>query len=205
MSDEDTDADTQPPLQKHIKIPGVDIDNIKISGVNTDNIEIPGVDTDNTPPIIETNDLDVAEHDPDPIEIPVPPIEADDNDNIENTSLSAGMDAQPVIPTLQRSTRKKSQPSRYVPSLMGTKYTYAAAQLRHQEVFNPDAHMFTQHKFYQAEPDLVATVITQILFKAGMNRWGNKAFKASHMEMKQLHMRNTFRPRHAKDLTHLKR
>jgi hypothetical protein len=42
--------------------------------------------------------------------------------------------------------------------------------------------------------------MTQLSLKAGMKEWGTDADKAVHSEMKQLHLRNTFRPMHWKQL-----
>jgi hypothetical protein len=68
-------------------------------------------------------------------------------------------------------------------------------------VLNPDAHMFVQEDFYQAEPDVVAIIMTQLSLKAGLKAWGDKAHMAAHSEIKQLHMRNTFKPKHWRELT----
>ena len=98
---------------------------------------------------------------------------------------------------LRRYTREKSKPApEYIPSLSGTKYAYAVTQLDKQGVLKPDAHMFVQEDFYQAEPDVVAIIMTQPSLKAGLKVWGDKAHMAAHSEMKQLHMRNTFKPKH---------
>ena len=43
--------------------------------------------------------------------------------------------------------------------------------------------------------------MTQLSMKAGLKAWGTKARKAVYDEMYQLHMRDTFKPRHWKDLT----
>jgi hypothetical protein len=68
-------------------------------------------------------------------------------------------------------------------------------------ILHPDAHMFVQDDFYQADPDVVAYVMTQLSLKAGLKAWGAKAEKAAHSEMKQLHMRDTFKPMHWHELT----
>jgi hypothetical protein len=54
---------------------------------------------------------------------------------------------------------------------------------------------------YQAEPDVVASIMTQISLKAGLKEWGKKGFKAAHSEMKQLHLRKTFKPKHWRELS----
>jgi hypothetical protein len=61
--------------------------------------------------------------------------------------------------------------------------------------------MFVQYDFYQAEPDVVAAIITQLSLKAGLKEWGGKAFTANQSEMKQLHFRNTFKPKHWRELS----
>ena len=38
-----------------------------------------------------------------------------------------------------------------------------------------------------------------------MKEWGDKALTAAHSEMKQLHVRDTFKPKHWRDLTHTQR
>jgi len=60
--------------------------------------------------------------------------------------------------------------------------------------------MFTQDDFHQAEPDVVAVVMTQLSLKAGLKTWGDRGHEAAHKEMKQLHMRDTFLPKHWKEL-----
>jgi hypothetical protein len=52
--------------------------------------------------------------------------------------------------------------------MMGSKYSYAVTQLEIQGVLNPDAHMFVQDDFYQAEPDVVAAIMTQLSLKSGL-------------------------------------
>jgi hypothetical protein len=61
--------------------------------------------------------------------------------------------------------------------------------------------MFVQEDFYQAEPDVVADVMTQLSLKAGFKEWVDKALTAAQSEMKQLHFRNTFKPNHWQELS----
>ena len=65
--------------------------------------------------------------------------------------------------------------------------------------------MFMQDKFYQAEPDVVASIMTQLSLKSGLRAWGEKYYTAVQSEMKQLHFRNTFKPKHWRELTHTQR
>jgi hypothetical protein len=87
-------------------------------------------------------------------------------------------------PGLCRSTRVKTQAKQaYTPSMTGSKYSYAVTQLETQGVLNPDAHMFVQEDFYQAEPDVVAAIMTQLSLKSGLKEWGYQAFTAARSEM----------------------
>jgi hypothetical protein len=49
-----------------------------------------------------------------------------------------------------------------------------------QGVLYPDLHMFVQDDFYQAEPGVVASIMTQLSLKAGLKEWGKRGFNAAH-------------------------
>jgi hypothetical protein len=89
--------------------------------------------------------------------------------------------------------------------MTGSKYSSAVTQLETQGVLNPDAHMFVQEDFYEAEPDVVAAIMTQISLKAGLKEWGDQAFTSARSKMKQLHLRNTFKPKHWRELSQVQR
>jgi hypothetical protein len=61
--------------------------------------------------------------------------------------------------------------------------------------------MFVQEDFYQSDPDVVAHIMTQLSLKSGLKQWGDKAYAAVTLEMKQLHFRNTFKPKHWSELS----
>jgi hypothetical protein len=65
--------------------------------------------------------------------------------------------------------------------------------------------MFYNQDMYQQEPDVVAKIMTQLSLKAGLKQWGDKATEAVHSEMKQLHFRDTFKPFHWNDLSHIQK
>ena len=52
--------------------------------------------------------------------------------------------------------------------MAGKSYEYAMKQLDIQGVLNPDAHMFAQEYFNQAEPEVVIEIMTQFPLKAGL-------------------------------------
>jgi hypothetical protein len=89
--------------------------------------------------------------------------------------------------------------------MTGSKYSYALTQLETQGVLNPDAHMFVQEDFYQAEPDAVAAIMTQLSLKSGLKEWDDRAFAAARSEMKQLHLWNKFKPKHWRALIQVQR
>jgi hypothetical protein len=80
--------------------------------------------------------------------------------------------------------------------MTGSKYSCAVTQLETHGVLHPDSHMFVQEDFYQSDPDVVAHIMTQLSLKSGLKQWGDKAYAAVTSEMKQLHFRNTFKPKH---------
>jgi hypothetical protein len=180
-------------------------DDVESPGVDpaiNDNVEIPGVDEegpeDPTPQEIEIDDdLDIH---PDPIPVEAEPVQ----DVQEVTAQQAAPVTEPMqLPELRRSTRAKTQTqSGCVPSMTGSRCGYAVTQLESQGVLHPDAHMFVQQDLCQSEPDVVAMIMTQLSLKAGLKAWGDKAHDAVHSEMKQLHLRNTFKPKHWHESTH---
>jgi hypothetical protein len=196
----------------NVEIPGVDDqeeDDDHLPGVVpefADDIDITGVDVEGTEtqdsvpsPQVEIDDLEIHHADPAPIE--VAPTQEETR---TETSVPVALPAQ--APELRRSTRVGSQTNQgYIPSLSGSKYSYAAMQLESQGVLNPDLHMFVQEGFYQAEPDVVAAIMTQLSPKAGLKEWGEEAFMTAQSEMKQLHLRNTFKPKHWRELSQVQR
>jgi hypothetical protein len=52
--------------------------------------------------------------------------------------------------------------------MTGSKYLYAVTNIVIQGVLSPNAHMFAQEDFYQAEPDVVAAIMTQLSLTAGL-------------------------------------
>jgi hypothetical protein len=155
-----------------MEIPGVDSTKDEdgyfpgVDPVIADAIEIPGVDVagpealdEVLAPQIEIYDPDDIPHD-DPAPIEVVPAQA--------VPVPAPV-APPAETGFRRSTRVRTQASQgYIPSMEGSKYSYALTQLESQGVLNPDAHMFTQDYFYQVEPAVVADIMTQLLLKAGL-------------------------------------
>jgi hypothetical protein len=113
-------------------------------------------------PQLEIDDLDIHHADPAPIE--VAPTQEE-----PRTETPAPVAIPARAPKIRRSTRFRSQTNQgYTPGLSGSKYSYAGTQLESQGVLNPDSHMFVQEDFYQADPDVVTAIMTQISLKAGL-------------------------------------
>jgi hypothetical protein len=64
--------------------------------------------------------------------------------------------------------------------MSGSKYSFAITQLEIQGVINHYVHMCVQEDFYQAEPDVVAAIMTQLSRTAGLKEWSDKAFTVAH-------------------------
>ena len=179
-----------------VPIPGVDF--ADLTGVDDMLPEVetalPFADEPDAPQVVDIVDLDTPAPDPPPIETVIA------EPAVQEQNPAAQEPAPP-----RRSTRVRLQTKSYAPTMSGTKYSYAVTQLETQGVLNPDAHMFVQEDFYQSEPDVVAAVMTQLSLKSGLKEWGDKAYKAVHSEMKQLHFRNTFKPMQWKKLTEAQR
>jgi hypothetical protein len=191
-----------------VEIPGVDAEEEnddhlpEVVPVIADDIEITrvGVEGPETQyavpsPQVEIDDIDIHHADQAPIE--VAPTQEEPR---TETPAPVALPAQ--APELRRSTRFRSQTNQgYTPSLSGSKYSYAVTQLEIHGVLNPDSHMFVQEDFYQAEPDVMAAIMTQLSLKAGLKEWGEEAFTTARYKMKQLHFRNMFKPKHWRELS----
>jgi hypothetical protein len=100
------------------------------------------------------------------------------------------------------STRLCTAPRSYTPGFHGKTYT------NHLQLLHPDTHLsLLTHEAFATptDPQVLATIMTQLSLKAGLKAWGDKASAAVHSEMKQLHFRDTFEPKHWKDLNETQR
>ena len=192
----DADAYIEPATAH--EIPGVIADPAKITGVDTEILEgEASVEPDpskNTPTtsIIEQEWASEEKQQPefestrDSNEVHDSPTYEVHTDASEDTSGNTTNIVEPVAvaqPTAQpegtrRSSRNKSAPKAYVPTMKGKTYKYAATQLAE-----------TTH-----DPRMVETILTQLTLKAAIKMWGNEAKIAAEAEMKQLHWRNSFKP-----------
>jgi hypothetical protein len=188
-----TFTDRHGPLIGDIETPGVDSGEEQedhfpgVAPMIDDDIEIPGVDVAGPEaldkalaPQVEINDLNIPQDDPAPIEVAPP-----------QKSAAPAMPTLVVTPAhapgLCISTQVRTHAKQaYTPSMTGSKYSYAVTQVETQGVLNPDAHIFVQEDFYQAELDVVAAIVTQLSFKASMKEWGDRAFTTPQSKITQV-------------------
>jgi hypothetical protein len=158
------------PLVRDIEIPGVDSgeeEDAHFSGLDpviNDDIRIPGVSVEGTedkaPQSVEINDPDIPQDDPAPIQLAP-------TQEVPAPQASAPVAEPAQTPGLHRSTRVRFQAKpAYTPRMTGSKYSYAVTQMESQGVLNPDVQMFVQDIFYQTEPDVVVSIMTQLSLNA---------------------------------------
>ena len=74
-------------------------------------------------------------------------------------------------------------------------------QPENQVVLHMDTRMFAKEYFYQAETDIVISIMTYISLKSVLEEWIDKDHSVAKIEMKQLHFKNKFIPMNPHDLT----
>jgi Reverse transcriptase (RNA-dependent DNA polymerase) len=167
----DTDPDIE---QQH-----TDLDNTNQYEVDHQNDPLPTIDP---PPV--TNE-------PTPV-VPQPPQPVDHDASTHRAQITG----------VRRSTRTRTATTKpYEPSFTGKKYATALAQVREQGILHPNTHLLFNQTIQDSRPEIVAIILTQLSLKAGLNKWKGKAQDAAYAEMKQLHLRDTFRPKRWSELS----
>ena len=165
------------PDDAHVAIPGVtgEIEPPQLN--NETQIEIN--DPDNSQVINDTRiEVDIV---PEPNQEATQEVETRQVPNLPEPQLKledTEVELQPTttittpdeIPGVRRSTRIKFPTKQeYISSISGkSKYAYAVTQLESHGALHPDARMFFQTHLYEAEPDVVAVMITQLSLVAGL-------------------------------------
>lgn len=112
---------------------------------------------------------------------------------------------------VRRSKRVTSKPSNYIPSMTGKKYEVVQAQMT--ELLGGTkaaAHLAQQSVMLMTSgvhrvPDSVGLIMAQVSMKAAIKKWGEAANIAITAEMKQLHWRESYKPKHWHELTEKER
>jgi hypothetical protein len=183
-------------------IPGVDPtpgDDAELPGVDTDFDAKPTgveVDSDYVPQeLTEVNGF--GQQDPSAAPTEEPSAEPPTEPNAP--SPKKGMAA--------RNARNRKQPEKYVPSMKGNKYdvalTQIAASLKGSKHAVPMAQMSVKlmSKGAHRKADVVGMIMAQLSMKAAIKNWGQEAEYAITKEMKQLHWRDSYKPKHWHGLT----
>jgi hypothetical protein len=183
-------------------IPGVDLtpeDDAELAGVDTDfDAEPTGVDVDSDyvpQELTEVNGL--GQQDPSAAPTEEPSAEPPTEPNA--SSPKKGMAA--------RNARNRKQPEKYVPSMKGNKYAVALTQIAASLEGSKHAMSMAQmsvklmSKGAHRKADVVGMIMAQLSMKAAIKKWGQEAEYAITKEMKQLHWRNSYKPKHWHGLT----
>jgi hypothetical protein len=103
--------------------------------------------------------------------------------------------------------RVRKPPKKYVPSMKGNKYAVAMTQIAALLKDSKHAMAMAQMSVKLMPPgvhqqaDIVGMIMAQLPIKAAIKKWGDQAKFAISKEMKQLHWRNLYKPRHWHALT----
>jgi hypothetical protein len=113
-------------------------------------------------------------------------------------------------PATGRPQRVRKRPEFFVPSMQGKKYSYAMAAIM-EKLYGKTADQAVQfmgHELRQADdhqikwPEVTGMCMFQLSLKAADAKFGSvRTKKAALAEVKQIHMRNTFVPKHWSELT----
>ena len=101
----------------------------------------------------------------------------------------------------------RKKPEKYVPSMKGNKYAVALTQIVASLKESKDVMLMAQMSVklmsngVHHNADIVGMVMAELSLKAAMKKWGDEAKYAVTAEMKQLHWRNSYKPKHWHELS----
>jgi hypothetical protein len=106
-----------------------------------------------------------------------------------------------------RNARVRKPPEKYVSSMQGKKYAVALSQIDECLKESNNGMALAQMSVKLMSPgvhrkaDIVGMIMAQLSMKAAIKKWGECARYAILKEMKQLHWRNSYKPKHWHDLS----
>ena len=83
--------------------------------------------------------------------------------------------------------------------MSGKKNEKVMAQLDKLVTLHPDAPLLFNLSV-EKQPLVISAIMTQLSIKVGLKTWGEKVRKSMKSEMRQLHLREKFEPRHRHEL-----
>ena len=101
-----------------------------------------------------------------------------------------------------RNARARKAPEKYIPSMKGKKYAVALSQIAECLKDTKNGMAMAQMSVKLMSPgvhrkaDIVGMIMAQLSMKAAIKKWGERARYAISKEMKQLHWRNSYKPKH---------
>ncbi len=190
--------------------------NDKLTGVDMHlgNDELPGVDRDfDTEPTGVEVDTEaygdvpqeqnkvygIGQHDPIAAPTEMPSAEP----TVEPIAAPRGSSS----PAKRRSTWMVKKPSAYTPNMTGNKYAVALTQIVTSLQGSKNAVSMTQMSVKLISPGVhrkantVGMIMAQLSMKASIKKWGVEAEYTITKEMKQLHWRDLYKPKHWHGLT----
>ena len=187
-------------------IPGVDPtpeEDAELPGVDTDfDAEPTGVEVDSDYVPQELTEVDgLGQQDPSTAPTEEPSAEPPTEPRVETLAPS------PKKGMAARNARNRKQPEKYVPSMKGNKYTVALTQIAASLKGSKHAMSMAQmsvklmSKGEHRKADTVGMIMAQLSMKAAIKKWGQEAEYAITKEMKQLHWRDSYKPKHWHELT----
>ncbi len=182
-----------PTLEEDAGLPGVDTDfDAKPTGVEVDSDYVPQE-------LTEVNSLGQQDTSAAPTE--EPSVKPPTTPAVETHAPS------PKKGILAQNDKNRKQPEKYVPSMKGNKYaaalTQIAASLKGSNHAMPMAQMSVKlmSKGAHRKADVVGMIMAQLSMKAAIKKWGQEAEYDIMKEMKQLHWRDLYKPKHWHELT----
>ena len=85
----------------------------------------------------------------------------------------------------------------YIPIMTGSIYAVSMTHLEHHRALHPDVHILFI-KIQEEQPDTVTAIMTQLSLKSIFKEWVTKYHNSVHSKIKQLNLRNKFKPMHWK-------
>jgi hypothetical protein len=187
-------------------IPGVDPTpeyDAELPGVDTDfDAEPTGVEVDSDHVPQEITKVDgLGQQDPSKAPTEEPSTEPPTEPTVETHAPS------PKKEMSAWNARNRKQPEKYAPSMKGNKFAVALTQIAASLKGSKHAMSMAQmsvklmSKDAYRKADTVGIIMAQLSMKAAIKKWGKEAEYAITKEMKQLHWRDSYKPKHWHELT----
>ncbi len=101
-----------------------------------------------------------------------------------------------------QNARARKAPEKYIPSMQGKKYAVALSQITECLKDSKNGMAMAQMSVKLMSPgvhrkaDIVGMIMAQLSMKAAIKKWGECTRYTISKEMKQLHWRNSYKPKH---------